>query len=96
MATFGVQKLQKDLCTERGIEMRLIKPCQIIFADEKVEKEFNDLDSNNDIEKWINRAREDIKKNAFCGIQLPKRLIPKEYIQKYGIINLWKYDLPDG
>ena len=32
--------------------------------------------------------------NAFCGTQIPKRLFPKEYIQKYGITNLWKYDLP--
>ncbi len=39
-----------------------------------------------------NRSEE----NAFCGIQIPKRLIPKVYIKKYGIDNLWKYDLPKG
>jgi hypothetical protein len=38
----------------------------------------------------------DLEINAFCGIQIPKRLIPKEYILKYKIQNLWKYDLPDG
>ena len=38
----------------------------------------------------------DLKENAFCGIQVPKRLFPKEYIQKYDINNLWKYDLPSG
>lgn len=30
------------------------------------------------------------------GIQIPKRLFPKEYVIKYKINNLWKYDLPDG
>ncbi|MEA1904772.1 MAG: hypothetical protein U9M97_02690 [Candidatus Hadarchaeota archaeon] len=35
-------------------------------------------------------------KDAFCGIQIPKKLIPREYSRKYGIDNLWKYDLPGG
>ena len=38
----------------------------------------------------------DIQKNAFCGIQIPKKLIPREYIKKYGIRNLWKYNLPNA
>jgi len=36
-----------------------------------------------------------IEKNAFCGIQISKRLIPEAYAKK-GIKNLWKYDLPRG
>ena len=41
-------------------------------------------------------AFEDIEKNAFCGIQVSKRLIPKEYIKDYRISALWKYDLPNA
>ena len=44
----------------------------------------------------ILRAFEDIENNAFCGIQIPKKLIPKEYIKKYNVRNLWKYNLPDA
>ena len=33
-----------------------------------------------------------IEKNAFSGIQIPKRLIPKEYSTE----NLWKYNLSKG
>jgi len=76
--------------------MRIIKPSKVIFADDNVEKEFYGLKDNDEIKDYIERAIRDIKANAFCGIQLPKRLIPKEYIQKYRIRNLWKYDLPDG
>lgn len=36
-----------------------------------------------------------LKKNAFSGLQIPKRIIPKEYL-KYGIDNLWKYNLPNA
>jgi Txe/YoeB family toxin of Txe-Axe toxin-antitoxin module len=46
--------------------------------------------------KWIKRAIDDLRQNAFCGIQIPKHLIPKEYITKYEIDNLWKYDFPQG
>ena len=76
--------------------MRIIKKSEVVFVNDKIEKEFNSLEKNNEIRKWIERAIEDMKQNAFCGIQFPKKLIPKEYIQKYEINNLWKYDLPDG
>jgi len=75
--------------------MRIIKPSKVIFADNKIEKDFASLKEDEDIKKNIKRAI-DIEINAFCGIPIPKRLIPKIYIQKYKITNLWKYDLPDG
>ena len=72
----------------------------IKFADEKLKKAFDKLKTSKTedtiLYKWINRALDDIEENAFCAIQVPKKLIPKEYIQKYGIDNLWKYDLPKG
>ncbi len=76
--------------------MAIKKPCKVTFADLKTQKSFFELNENDDIKKYIKRAIEDIKQNAFCGIQIPKRLIPKEYIIKYEIKNLWKYDLPQG
>lgn len=76
--------------------MRIVRPSEVVFADDNVEKDFLSLSKDNEIRKYIQRAIIDIKQNAFCGIPIPKRLIPKEYIQKYDIQNLWKYDLPDG
>lgn len=73
---------------------------EIKFADKKLKESFNKLkDSKTEdkkIYKWINRALDDLEEDAFCGIQIPKKLIPKTYIDKYGIDNLWKYDLPRG
>lgn len=62
--------------------MRIVRPSQVVFADDKVEKEYNNLDKFGELRKWIDRAKEDIKKNAFCGIPIPKKLIPKVYVQK--------------
>jgi hypothetical protein len=45
---------------------------------------------------FIDRALSDIKQKPDCGTKIPKKLWPKEYIKKYGITNLWKYDLPNG
>lgn len=73
---------------------------QIQFANEKVKLAFEKLNSGKYEEKqlyeWIKRAFEDIMKNPFSGIQIPTRLIPKEYAKKYNVRNLFKYNLPDA
>ena len=70
---------------------------EVQFINENLKKAFEEL--NKEDKKTYNfilRAFEDIENNAFCGIQIPKRLIPKEYIKKYDVKNLWKYNLPDA
>jgi len=73
---------------------------RVVFADEKIRKAFEKLqDSRTEdkrLFKWLNRAFDDIAENAFCGTQIPKKLIPKVYLKKYGIDNAWKYDLPNA
>ncbi len=74
----------------------MIKSSKVVFVSEKLEKEFESLSEEDPIKKHIRRAIEDLKTNSFSGIKIPQRLFPKEYVQKYGIKNLWKYDLPQG
>ena len=73
---------------------------EIKFADAAIEKSLKELKESKtedrQLHKWIIRAFADLQENAFCGIRIRKRLIPKVYIEKYGIDNLWKYDLPKG
>ena len=73
---------------------------EIRFADEKLKNSLEELrESKTEARKLyeqINRALDDLEENAFCGMQIPKKQIPKIYIQKYRINNLWKYDLPRG
>jgi Txe/YoeB family toxin of Txe-Axe toxin-antitoxin module len=72
----------------------------IRFADKNIQNALYKLEEGDDSEKqlykFINQALDNIEENAFCGIQIPKKLIPKEYILKYEVKNLWKYDLPKG
>lgn len=74
----------------------MIKASSVVFISDELEKDFNSLKEDDPIKKAMIRAIQDLKENAFSGIQIPKRLFPKEYIQKYCINNLWKYDLPRG
>jgi len=73
---------------------------EIQFANENVKKAFEKLKSKKSEEvrlyEWISRAFSDLKENPFCGIQVPRRLIPRPYIQKYRVKNLWKYNLPNA
>ena len=72
------------------------KASKVVFIEDKLETTFYSLKNDDPIKKSLIRAIKDLKANAFSGIQIPKRLIPKSYIRKYGLNNLWKYDLPQG
>jgi len=74
----------------------MIKPSKVVFINDTLEDNFNSLKRDDHIKKSMIRAIHDLRQNAFAGIQVPKRLIPKEYVRKYKLNNLWKYDLPKG
>ena len=72
---------------------------KVVFADRKLKEAYEKLKHSTSEDKklyeWLTKAFKSLEENAFCGIQIPKRLIPKEY-RKYGIDNLWKYNLPEA
>jgi Txe/YoeB family toxin of Txe-Axe toxin-antitoxin module len=74
----------------------MIKASKVVFISDDLETSFMSLPEDDFLKKSIKQAIQNLRENAFYGIHVPKRLIPKEYIQKWGIKNLWKYDLPKG
>ena len=69
----------------------------VAFVDEKTKKAFEKLkEEDPKLHKFICRAIDDLKKDPFVGISIPKKLIPKIYIKKYSVNNLWKYNLPEA
>ena len=73
---------------------------KVVFVNDKAKKSITKLKTlkseNRNLKKWLERALKDLEADAFCGTQIPKRLFPKEYIRKYHIDNLWKYNLPNA
>jgi len=69
----------------------------VIFADEKLKEAYENLrEIDKDLYDQIDKATDEIKNNIFCGRNVKKKLIPKSFIQKYGIDNLWIYNLRSG
>ena len=63
---------------------------RIFFAEEKLKENLERLKKGKSEEQelysFITQAFSNIEKNAFSGIQIPKRLIPKEYIKNIKLI----------
>lgn len=69
----------------------------VIFNDISLKNAFEILEkTDKDLHSQIDKATNDIKKNVFCGRNVKKKLIPKEFFKKYGINNLWIYNLRSG
>ena len=71
-------------------------PSRVVFASKDAERAFVHLSDDDPLKGHIRRAVALLRENAFAGVQIPKRLIPRVYIKKYAVVNLWKYDLPRG
>jgi hypothetical protein len=69
---------------------------KVVFVDEELEESFNSLSDDDPIKRGILRALKSVSENVFSGRNVKKELIPKKLIDKYGINNLWIYDLPNG
>lgn len=72
----------------------------VVFVELSLKKSFEELKSgklkDKQLYEFLIRAINDLKENAFVGIKIPKNVWPKEYVKKYNINNLWKYDLPNA
>jgi len=75
-------------------------PSRIKFIDNRIKRSFEELETGSNNKKQLYahliKAFKNLEKNAFHGIQMPKKLIPKEYLKKYNLNNLWKYNLPNS
>jgi len=76
------------------------KEILVAFVNKKLKSEFESLKGGKFEDKelfdFIDKAMDDLKKDSTCGIKISRKLWPKLYIQKYGVTNLWKYDLPNA
>jgi Txe/YoeB family toxin of Txe-Axe toxin-antitoxin module len=65
---------------------------RVIFKDKELKESFEKLNDKR-LKKEIEEVLNTLKKNAFFGRNVKKKLIPKELKHKYKINNLWVYNL---
>ena len=73
-----------------------MKSEKVVFIDKELAKSFEELSDKEPIKKALIKVINNLKENAFCGRNIKKKLIPKDLIEKYGIDNLWIYNLPSA
>ena len=67
------------------------------YADEKIKKDLTKLKIKDpNFYEHISNALRNIQEDPVCGIKIPQRLIPKEWVKKFEIDNLYKYNLPNS
>ena len=72
-----------------------------VIGAEDFDKQFEELErrarrgdgESTNLVKIIEKGIGKLKYNYKYGDHISKRKIPKEYIEKYGVENLWKLDL---
>lgn len=63
----------------------------IRFENEKLKLSYKESEHDNPkLFKHLNNALVRIENNAFCGVQIPKRLFPRKWLV---YSNLWKFNL---
>ena len=68
--------------------------CKVVFSDISLKKSFEELSrSDPRLAKEIEKALNEICKDSSTGRNVKKKLIPRLLIKKYGIDNLWIYNL---
>jgi len=71
---------------------------KIVFANEKLQNSLNKLKNSKTEDKklysFLERAFFDLESNPFCGIQIPKKLIPKDYLIKLTIYGNITFQMP--
>jgi len=73
-----------------------MKPEKVVFIEESLKDSFNQLSDLDPVKKGLVRAIRDIQQNFLAGRNVKKNLISRTFIKKYGINNLWIYNLPIG
>lgn len=68
----------------------------VTFSNDELEKAFYSLAEGSPLKKSLQKAIADLRENVFCGEQIKKDIIPKEYVRNYKINNLWWYPLANA
>jgi hypothetical protein len=72
------------------------QPSPEVFLSKKLDDFLKTLPSNHKFVKWINDMADVLKENKLAGESIPKKQIPKEYIEQYNATNLYRYQHPEG
>ena len=72
------------------------KPSPKVFISEELAKLLEKVGPRNKCSKWIEDMKIVLSENMYAGELIKKSQIPKQYILRYGVNNLYRYSHPEG
>ena len=72
------------------------KSAKEVFISLKLEALVSSLEINHKHRRWINEMAENLLQNILVGERIKQSQIPRHYIEKYKISNLYRYAHPEG
>lgn len=74
----------------------VIKPSPRVYQSPELCALLNDPSCDDKIRRWIDDMGDILKGNMLAGDPIRKRLIPRYYLTRYGVNNLYRYEHPEG
>lgn len=72
------------------------KPSPKIFISEDLAALLRRVGPKNKLSKWIEDMKAVLSENMYAGELIRKSQIPKQYIDRYCVNNLYRYSHPEG
>jgi hypothetical protein len=72
------------------------KPAPKVFISEELAELLRKVGAQSKISGWVGDMKEVLRENMYAGELIRKSQIPKRYIDRYGVNNLYRYSLPEG
>jgi hypothetical protein len=72
------------------------KPAPKIFISDDLARRLRKLGLEHKIAKWIGDMEGVLKENMYAGDLIRKSQIPKQYLERFGVNNLYRYSHPEG
>jgi len=73
-----------------------VSPSDEVGLSYELNQLYSSLRSDNFIYRCIDLISETLLENCMVGNQIQRRNIPRYYVSKYGVNNLYRYRLPSG
>jgi hypothetical protein len=72
------------------------RPSPKIFVSEDLATLLRKVGTKNNLSKWVDGMETVLSENMYAGELIRKSQIPKQYIDRYGVNNLYRYSHPEG
>ena len=73
-----------------------LKPAPQVFVSRELHDLLESLEPDHRFVRWIDEMKDRLLFNMLSGDSIRKRRIPRHYMERYGVDNLFRFEHPEG